>query len=101
MPPRRLTIKGPTYYSEKDEAAFFDWLLSISCISEVEGDIRDLHIRFKRQPADAELRELIALFWRYRIGMKSLATLKTQRNAAWFAHDPSAYWHSKVFGSAR
>jgi len=101
MAARELIVRGPTYFSGGDETVFFSWLLNIGCVSEVEGHARSLHICLKRQPSDADLRELIALFWRYRMSMKPLAALKTPRNAAWFANDPTVYWHAKVFGKAR
>ena len=98
---RKLTVRGPTYFSQGDEKAFFDWLQSISCIEEVEGDLRDLHIILKRLPSDADLRELVALLYRYRINMRPLATMRTPRNSRWFADNPNAYWHRRVFGTSR
>jgi len=96
-----LTTKGPTYYSSRDESAFFGWLLDISCVAEVAGELRSLHIRFKRQPSDKDLRELIALFLRYRMDMRSLSIFRTAKNAGWFANDSKAFWHAKVFGKSR
>ena len=90
MSRKTLIAKGPTYFSQGDEDAFFGWLTSISCVETVEGHLRNLHITEKRPPRKLELRELIALFSRYRMSLKPLASLKTTRNAAWFAESNTA-----------
>jgi len=94
---RELIIRGPRYFSHGDETAFFAWLESIPCVDDVKGRLKDLHIRLKRPPSNADLRELIALLYRYRMNMKPLAAMKTPSNAKWF-DDESKYWHAKVFG---
>ncbi len=93
-----LVIRGPKYFSPGDEKAFFDWLQSLSCVAKVGGRLRDLYITLKHVPNDTDLRELIALLFRYRMNMKSLAAFRTSRNAKWFANNPDAFWHAKVFG---
>jgi hypothetical protein len=96
-----LIVRGPTYFSPGDEKAFFDWLQAIPCVSRVGGQVRDLHITLKRAPTDNQLRELIALLYRYRMSMRGLAAFKTSRNAAWFANDRDKFWHNRVFDSAK
>lgn len=93
-----LISKGPFYYSQGDEDAFFAWLQSIPCVAGVGGSGTDLHIELKSQPDDLELRELLALFFRYKMDMKSLAIFETSSNAAWFSKK-SMYWYKGVFGS--
>jgi hypothetical protein len=78
----------------------FDWLHSISCVESVVGRLRDLHIVLRNQPGKYQLRDLIALFYRYRMNMKPLAALKTKRNAGWFA-DPKMFWYQPVFGKKK
>ncbi len=96
-----LIVRGPRYFSPGDEKAFFDWLQSIPCVSRVSGQVRDLHIVLKRAPTDNQLRELIALFYRYRMDIKVLAVFTTSGNALWFAKDEIKFWHKRVFGSAK
>ena len=93
----KLIVRGPRYFAPGDETAFFSWLQSISCIASVGGEGYDVHIKLKRPPSDSNLRELIALLFRYRMNMRVLATYRTERNAHWF-DDPKMYWHAKVFG---
>lgn len=95
-----LITRGPLYYAYGDEKAFFGWLESIPCVASVGGHHRDIHIKLKRQPGDNDLRELIALFFRYRMNMRKLAVYRTARNAHWF-DDPEKYWHTKVFGRSQ
>jgi len=93
-----LVVRGPRYFSQGDEKAFFDWLYSVSCVAKIGGRLRDLYVTLKRAPNDADLRELIALLFRYRMNMKPLAVFLTSRNAKWFAANPDAFWHAKIFG---
>ena len=79
-----LIVKGPTYFSPGDEKAFFDWLLSIPCVADVRGQLKNLHITFKRQASARDLTELKAILRRYRIPTNGLIALKTARNAKWF-----------------
>jgi len=72
----RISVKGPTYFSQTDEDAFFGWLRSIKCVRKVTGHLRELHIELKRRPTDSQLRELRALFLRYRMNMRSLYELE-------------------------
>jgi hypothetical protein len=96
-----LIVAGPTYYSPGDEDAFFQWLQSISCVEGVVGQGTNLCIRLRRTPSRADLRELIAVLYRYQMDMTPLAALKTARNAAWFANDREVYWHMPIFGKAK
>ena len=45
----------------------------------------------------ASLRDLLALFFRYRIPMRQLAQFRSAKNEKWFAA-PIMYWHTAVFG---
>jgi hypothetical protein len=83
---RELVVKGPTYYSEGDENAFFDWLNAISCVGRVTGHLRNLHIELRKPATIRDLTELDALLRRYRMSVAPLADLKNARNARWFAN---------------
>ena len=92
-----LVATEVVYHSPGDEEAFFAWLNSIGCVTEVRGVSRELQIQL-RPPTDTELRELIALFSRYGIERRQLAQLVTFKNASWFRDNRSAYWHAGIFG---
>lgn len=96
-----LIAKRITYYSQGDEAAFFNWIASITCIDAIEGMGDELHLHFRqRRVSDKNLRELIGLFHRYGVSMRQLAQFKTPRNERWFAA-PQMYWFKRVFGGGR
>jgi hypothetical protein len=61
-----IRVQGPTYFSQNDETAMFEWLGRIIIVRDVTGEGRDLIIRLKRPPADNQLRDLLALFFRYK-----------------------------------
>jgi hypothetical protein len=48
--------------------------------------------------AATSLRDLVALFARYRIGMRQLRQFCTPSNRRWF-RNPQAFWFKKVFGN--
>jgi len=61
------TPDGP-YYSQGDERAFWEWVTRISCVHRVWGMGEELYLEIpRRRISDACLRELLALFRRYRV----------------------------------
>lgn len=95
-----ITVRGPQFWSENDESAFFDRLGSIACIESVLGRGEDLILALETtRLSDADLRELLALFRRYEIPMGSLAAFDCERFASWF-RDKRAYWYASVFGAS-
>jgi hypothetical protein len=88
------------YFSRGDEDSFFAWLKRIGCVREVRGIGYELLIDVDEGSlSDGDLRELLALFHRYRVDMKQLRQLATDANAHWFRDDSEMYWHGAVFGS--
>jgi hypothetical protein len=95
---RELIIQ--TYYSQGDEDAFFDRLNGLGCVRSVKGAPDGLHIALST-PTDMQLRELIALLYRYGLNLKPLAVLRTDKNAEWFAKNRKAFWYAGVFGKLK
>jgi hypothetical protein len=92
-----LTAKRVWYFSEYDEAAFFEWLRKLACVTRYEGESDVLSIYIDPSTVDEDaLRELLALFRRYAVEMKQLRTFDRDEFANWF-RDPRAYWHAAVF----
>jgi hypothetical protein len=98
---KELIIQEGTYYSQADEKAFFDRLSELRCVKSIRGGSDGLHIALSRPPTEMQLREIIALLYRYSLDMTPLAALRTERNAAWFAKDRKMFWHARVFGKSR
>ena len=92
---------GVTYYHPADERMFFEWLRRIPCVKSYEGDgSNGLVVRLKRRPGQDDLRQLIALLYRYGADMRQLAKFETAKNRAWFC-DPKKFWHKAVFRKKR
>jgi hypothetical protein len=90
-----LTCRRVTFYAVGDELAFFHWLGTIKAIRKVgSGDAILLHV--PPRLSNQHLRELLAVFHRYRISMPQLAQFESANNRKWFA-DPQKYWHKRVF----
>lgn len=90
-----------TYYSDNDEAAFFEWLDKIKCVDGYSGKGGTLFIKIDAGKIDKDysLRELLALFYRYDIDMSQLAIFddRKKKKRQWFSNNPQAYWFKKVF----
>ena len=101
MPVRELIIKESTYYSQADEDAFYDRLNNLRCVKAIKGASDGLHVTLFRSPTDMQLRELVALLYRYGLDMTPLTALRTEKNEAWFAKNRETFWHDRVFGKSR
>lgn|SRR5688572_18152399 len=97
-----LTCTGIRYYSRKDEDAFFEWIKKIDFIEDFSGAGRDLYLQIPTYDLhEYDLRELLALFYRYKINMSQLQVFLNENNKQWFQDDKKAYWHRQVFKENR
>ncbi len=95
-----LTCENVKFHFSKDEDAFFWWIKRIPCIKSFEGVGNKLYLDLVKRPlTDNDLRDLIGLFYRYKIDMKQLATFLTQENKEWFYGKPKGFWHRRIFGN--
>lgn len=93
-----LHCKSVWYYSNIDEELFFEWIQKIPSIIKYDGIKDELFLYFKNNNINEnDLRELLALFYRYQIEMKQLAIFLNEINKKWFFENDTAYWHKKVF----
>jgi hypothetical protein len=86
------------YYSKNDEHAFFDWLHKLKCVIKIHGHRNILTITVRNNLDEDDLRDLMALLYRYRINMKPLAKFDRPEFRKWL-HYKKSYWHSEMFGS--
>jgi len=95
-----LICKAVKYHSLCDEDAFFEWIKKIPSIVRYDGALDELYLYMKgKNISNRDLRELIALFYRYKVEMSQLQIFMNKRNQKWF-HDGKikGYWHARVFG---
>jgi hypothetical protein len=90
----RLNCSGVKFGSQLDEKHLFSWALEIPCVVRWEQD--QLVVRSRRL-SKSDLRDLVALLWRYNIPMQQLAQFRNSTNEGWFAA-PGTYWHQRMFG---
>lgn len=93
-----LEIDRLVFRSQYDEDSFFEWLRKLRCVEDLKGKGSSLFLLIKTPVGNANIRELLALFFRYDLPMKQLAAFKTKKNATWFS-SPRAYWSARVFKS--
>jgi hypothetical protein len=92
----KIDTASVKYYSYLDEKSFFEWALEISCIKSIDGGF--FHIRSKRL-SEPDLRDLIAIMYRYKMPMKQLQQFLNSKNEPWFK-SKDKYWYRTVFGEA-
>lgn len=92
-----MRFKGIEFLSSMDEELFFTWLGKIECISEILGEEDEIKISITQKVSDLDLRELIAVTYRYNADMTQLRALLSNENRVWFFENPDSYWHEKVF----
>lgn len=78
-----IVCKKVYFYSQLDEDAFFAWIKSISCIKKFEGAGDELYLDLvDRELSCDDIRNLIALLYRYKIRMDQLQPFITENNKA-------------------
>lgn len=98
----KLICKSVRFYSRIDEDAFFEWISKVECIDDFYGAGEELYLLIAAEELhDHDLRELLALFYRYKIDMKQLQRFLCPDNKKWFYDNKKAYWHKKVFGTKK
>ncbi len=64
-----------------DEDIFFEWIKRITCIKKIEGAGEELYLDLVEHDLEYEdMKNLIALFYRYKINMKQLAKFVNEKN---------------------
>ncbi|TMP31703.1 hypothetical protein CWB99_00765 [Pseudoalteromonas rubra] len=95
----KLEAKSVKFLSPTDEQSFFDRLNALSGVNDVYGQGFSIIIDTDKSLDDEELREIIALFYRYGVNMKQLRAFLSESNRIWFKHNQQSYWYKKVFGN--
>ncbi|HEV2916638.1 MAG TPA: hypothetical protein VGW78_02725 [Candidatus Babeliales bacterium] len=73
------------FYTNIDEDLFFQWLDAISCIQEIKGIARELHLYITSDSIlNEDLLNLIGLFERYKFDKQQLLVFKNKQNREWF-----------------
>jgi hypothetical protein len=97
-----LRCKRVRFYSQADEIVFFEWVKRLECVERAEGMHDEIHLHLtSAEIGDDCLRELLAVFYRYRISMQQLKRFLTKHNEPWFYRNEQSYWHKKVFGARK
>jgi len=94
-----LECKRVRFFSELDELEFFERIKKIRCIESYEGISDSVFLKIKsKNISDLCLRELISLFYRYKINMTQLADFLNEKNKSWFLNE-KAFWYNKTFNN--
>ena len=75
-----IVFKGPTFYCQEDEAAFFNWVQSLPEYVDLVGNVRDLHLSLKEPVSEESVIQLLTVFSRWGIESKALKKMKSKEN---------------------
>lgn len=93
---RFLTCKNVYFYSMIDEQMFFDWIKKIPCIQGIECARDEVYLDLVGRDLEYEdIKDLIALLYRYQIDMKQLQSFYNESNKSAFMP-----WNQEIFGKA-
>lgn len=88
-----LVCKKVYFYSQLDENMFFVWIKSIPCIKKIEGAGDELYLDLVDRELNYEdIKDLIALLYRYKIKMNQLQPFITEKNKT--AAEP---WEKQIY----
>lgn len=92
----RLLIPGPIFFSLIDEKMFFEWMLSLDAIADVQGEGTSLEINIADNHVnDSFVYEILAIFRRYNIPLLHLRVFHSE-DRHWLS-DPKMAWHEEMF----
>ena len=95
-----LQARHLAFLSHSDEAAFFHWLELLKDFASCRGVFDTIEIDIaSNKLQDDQLRELIALFHRYRIDMRQLEIFENRSNKGWL-RNKQAYWYEAMHETA-
>lgn len=92
-----LECVSVSFYSDGDEKMFFEWLSEIKSIKKIYGEGCSLFVDVVDTVTDDDLRELVAIFFRYNVTMSQLKCFLTPDNKAWFQGNKESFWYKRVF----
>lgn len=88
-----IKCKKISFYSILDETMFFAWIKNINCIENFKGLGDKLYLNLaQRQLSYNDIKDLIALMYRYKIKMNQLQPLITEENKL-----AAAPWKKQIY----
>ena len=92
-----LEAKSLRFFSQRDEAAFFNFLKELACVESVRGEGRSIQINVDRSKmSDDDLRDIFALFSRYNVDLKQLRNIIDEDRHKW-ALNTNTIWYKGIF----
>lgn len=92
-----LKIALGSFYSRGDEKRLFQGFGEIAAIRDIKGVGRDLLLSINIAALSKEqMRELLALLWRYDLPLAPLRVLSEKKKFDWL-NDSQGYWHEAMF----
>jgi hypothetical protein len=95
--PIEVRADGVYYLSDLDESFFFEWLDRLKCVARYGGEGTELRIVISSESVDdGDLRNLIALFYRYEVDLRQLRRFQNTSNEGWLT-GREKYWFDRMF----
>jgi hypothetical protein len=93
----RIVIEESMYFSKGDEKRFYDGLNAVKAIKKIHGQLSELYLEVALSELHSDdMRELLALFWRYGVSLSFLKEVAVKKNFAWL-RDTKKFWYKDLF----
>lgn len=91
-----LVATSVKYRSANDERSFFEWIERIHGVEGVKGIGRELHVEVRTDIDEIDLRDIIALFFRYGVDLTQIPRAFSVEKYPWLVKE-GMYWFSAMF----
>lgn len=96
----KLICNDATFETDMDKNLFKRFIKKIPSVDELDDFASKLHVYIKSTVIpDEDLKDILALFYQYKIDMRQLKIFLNNQNKDWFK-DKDEYWHNRVFRSS-
>lgn len=86
------------FFSPYDITTFTQWVKKISVITSYTINNSEINLQIKsKNISKIDLKDLIALLYRYKIDMTQLQIFLKESNRSWFYDNKKSYWHALIF----
>jgi len=95
----KLICDNAKFESDENEELFSKLMIRIPCVDEVDDFHTKIHVYAKsKNIPEQDLRDILGMFYQYKIDMAQLQIFLNNENKKWFFEDKDTYWHNLVFG---
>lgn len=101
-PRTKLVCNDGNFKEYENKELFVRMMMRIPCVDEVDDfhPKMDVYVKNKKIP-EQDLRDILSMFYHYKINMRQLKIFLNEENEKWFKKDKDTFWYKLVFGKKK